>query len=99
MLYQDGQLAAAEESGSSVAADTPPGTYELQLSCQGGAESAITITVTAAGAATTRLSAPCDEGVQTAPVTLVNTGVTVAVSGEGDQHVVWAAVLATEPLA
>ncbi|MET0955150.1 MAG: hypothetical protein ABWY68_04310 [Cryobacterium sp.] len=99
VVYNSGQLAAARDGGSGVtAADTAPGTYELQLACQGDADSTITITATTAGAATVRLTAPCDETIQTDPFTLVNPGVTLDVSGTGDQPVLWAAVLATEPL-
>jgi hypothetical protein len=99
VIYTDGQLVEAKASGSSITNhETPPGTYELQVACQGGADSSVTIDVTNPGGASTRLTAPCDEEIRTSPYTVVGPDVTVAVSGAGEDQVVWAAVLATAPL-
>ena len=99
VVYTDGQLVQARDGGSSITNhETPPGAYELQVACQGGAASSVTIDVTNPGGASTRLTAPCDEEIRTSPYTVVEPEVTVAVSGAGEDQVVWTAVLATTPL-
>jgi hypothetical protein len=99
VIYTDGQLVEAEASGSSITNhETPPGAYELQVACQGGAASSVTIDVTNPGGASTRLTAPCDEEIRTSPYVVVGPEVTVAIGGAGEDQVVWAAVLATTPL-
>jgi hypothetical protein len=99
VVYTNGQLVEARASGSSITNhETPPGTYELQVACRGGAASSVTIEVTSPGGASTRLSAPCDEEIRTSPYPVVEPEVTVAVSGAGEDRVLWAAVLATTPL-
>lgn len=98
VVYTNGQLAAAGESGSSVTSDTAPGSYELHVACEGDPESTITITATSNGVASSRVTAPCDETIQTVPFTMTETGVTVAVTGTGELPVRWASVLATQPL-
>jgi hypothetical protein len=99
VIYTDGQLVEAKASGSSITNhETPPGTHELRVACSGGADSSVTIDVTNPGGASTRLTAPCDEEIRTSPYPVVGPDVTVAVSGAGEDQVVWAAVLATTPV-
>jgi hypothetical protein len=98
-VYTNGQLVEARAGGSSMTHhETALGSYELQLACQGGAASSITLDVTSAGGASTRLTAPCDGEIRTSPYAVVQPEVTVAVSGSGEDPVVWSAVLATPPL-
>jgi hypothetical protein len=99
VVYTSGQLVEAKAGGSSITShDTVPGDYELQVACSGGAASSVTIDVTNPGGASTRLTAPCDEEIRTSPYTVVGPEVTVAISGAGEDQVVWTAVLATTPL-
>lgn len=97
MVYNNGQVTAAEESGTGVTTDAPPGSYELRLVCRGGADSSITITAVSAGTGSAVLTAPCDERTRTAPFPMENTGVTLTATGTGNDPVVWAAVLAILP--
>ena len=97
VVYNNGQLTAAGDSGTGVTTDAAPGSYELRLVCRGGADSSITITAESAGTGSAVLTAPCDERTQTAPVTLANTGVTLTATGAGSDPVVWAAVIAILP--
>jgi hypothetical protein len=98
-VYTNGQLVEARAGGSSMTHhETALGSYELQLACQGGAASSITLDVTSPGGASTRLTAPCDGEIRTSPYAVVQPEVTVAVSGSGQDPVVWSAVLATTPL-
>lgn len=99
VVYNNGQLTAAEDSGSGVTTDAAPGSYELRLVCRGGADSSITITAVSAGTGSAVLTAPCDERTQTVPFTMVDTGVKLTATGTGSDPVVWAAVIATLPAA
>jgi hypothetical protein len=98
-VYTNGQLVEARAGGSSVTYhETALGSYELQLACHGGAASSVTVDVTSPGGASTRLTAPCDGEIRSSPYSVAQPEVTVAVSGSGEDPVVWSAVLATTPL-
>lgn len=99
VLYTNGQVLAASDAGTSTATEVAAGSYELRVVCRGDEDSTVTITVSSANSATTVQSAPCDETVQTRPYSTSGGEVSLAVSGDGDQVVEWASVIATEPLA
>jgi len=98
VMYTSGKVLAASDAGSSSATQVAAGSYELRVVCGGDADSTVTITVSSANSATTVQSAPCDETVQTRPYSTSGGEVSLAVSGDGDQVVEWASVIATEPL-
>ncbi|WP_157109285.1 hypothetical protein [Cryobacterium arcticum] len=97
VFYTNSQITAAEESRSGVTADVAPGSYALQLACQGGEDNSITVTATSAGVEATEVTASCDETIQSVPFTMVNTGATLNSVGTGTDPVLWAAVIATLP--
>ncbi|QYF73127.1 hypothetical protein [Cryobacterium sp. PAMC25264] len=97
VFYTNSQVTAAQDSGSGVAADVAPGSYELRLACQGGDDNSITITASSPGVEPTEVTASCDETIQSVPFTMVNTGATLNSVGTGTDPVLWAAVIATLP--